>query len=181
MNYKKLDISFLYADLSEMRADETYWHKYFTNWARKTGDTKDNDKIYQSAASNQFCFIRDSVGSGLGFESGGVIATHYSKSIELPVYLLEYKGLQIILRNNFYDWKVSVNSPFPLVLPEDIIRTENEKINPIYCEGFSPEWVFGMYKENNQQFTLEIGSDYFLFTLIYFMKNQVKGFHHSWI
>lgn len=90
-----------------------------------------------------------------------VIGEHTSKSVRLPVYSLERSdlGLRIVLRYNYYDWKLSVISndrpiksdlfPFlfhttPPIAPD---YTGNE-LAPCYFEGLPKELVFGYHADN---------------------------------
>lgn len=105
------------------------------------------------------------------------IGTHTSKSIILPVYYiyLDNYDTQIIMRNNFHDWKVSVNSKYSIIGIEDFIIEETEPINQLYCEGFEESQVFGMYKDNNKKFTIELPSNkYNLYTFFYVLRKSVQ-------
>src|ERR1035437_5805750 len=76
----------------------------------------DNMK-YKDAAVEQLVFIRDLfAGMFVDFlEKIEVISTHTSKSIKLPVYYVKFKdGTTLIIRDNFHDLKVSVNSIWKL-------------------------------------------------------------------
>jgi hypothetical protein len=134
---------------------------------------------YKKAASDQLCFVRDDLGSRLGFESGDVISTHMSKSILLPVYSLKYKSLQIIIRDNFCDWKISVNNPYPLGLPSVFIPNDKEKINPIYCEGFDESWVFDTYQNNQARFTTELYIEHAVYALVACLLDNYKKQHEK--
>jgi hypothetical protein len=105
-----------------------------------------------------------------------VISTHRSKSIVLPVYEINLKqyALKMIIRNNFYDWKVSVISEKTINADFMGIFKEDENINSIYCEGFKDEQVFQSFKENKIQFTVEINGRYELFTFMYLLNNYLK-------
>lgn len=97
-----------------------------------------------------------------------VIGTHKSKSILLPVYEinLPHVGIKIIMRNDFFDWKVSVISEKDIELKKcDLFK--DKEISPVYCEGFKKEHVFGPYSKNKKQFTIEIDDTYKLVTFLY--------------
>ena len=88
-----------------------------------------------------------------------VVSTHVSKSIQLPVMMVQLTdGTIFIIRSNFYDWKVTVVSPTAIILNTSIF-TCNEQVDPIYCEGFNKDWVLGPYSQNNKEFTIELYDD----------------------
>jgi len=62
----------------------------------------------------------------------------------------------MILRNNFHNWKISIDSENEINVDFMELFEKDETINPIYCEGFSKEQVFKSYNNNKKQFTIEI-------------------------
>ena len=95
-----------------------------------------------------------------------VLSTHSSKGVKLPVYDFTWKDIRFILRNNFYDWKVSV------ILPDDVDWTQKEWKNLFrkderifygYCQGFPEDIVFGSFLDNPKKFTIELSGDADLF------------------
>lgn len=147
---------------------------------------------YKEAALAQFSFVRDYCrplfGVGLSFEQklnvANVISTHHSKSITLPVYELTRPDidLKIILRNNFYNWKMSVinsseiNANFSGLFhtspPIDEAYTGNP-LSPIYFEGFESDLIFSYYEKDNKRFSAEIFSNYSLYTTIFLIMQGV--------
>jgi hypothetical protein len=121
--------------------------------------------IYREAARNQFCFLASTL-RPLLFASfnpaecnAHVIGMHTSKSIKLPVVEFWMPGLRIVVRDNFYDWKVSVQSDKPIEIESEDLFNPSEKISSVYCEGFE-EWdVFGAYDQNKKRFTVEVYSN----------------------
>jgi hypothetical protein len=131
----------------------------------------------QAADNQQYSFL--SLASAVGvYESGAwVIATHRSKSIDLPVVMLERPdiGVQFVLRNNFYNWKLSVVSERPII--DDklmyLFYTEPPR-EPEYTgpfEGFPPDLIFGYYGQSDGRrwsaelnYTEEVWSVLFLCT-----------------
>jgi len=81
-----------------------------------------------------------------------VISTHTSKSVTLPVFELQWNDFLFIARYNFHDWKLSVRAPIRVELGIDFhgLFKPDAKINKVYCEGFSAEWVYGPYSENQR-------------------------------
>ncbi|MFW6016830.1 MAG: hypothetical protein ACOCRK_10365 [bacterium] len=149
--------------------------------------------IYKDYFYDQICFIKDKISylfheiinpDSLIFdidkvtERFVVISTHISKSIELPVVLLDLEdllGLQFIIRNNFHDWKVSVLSDMEINLNFGDLFLTDFNINPIYCEGFHDCIVFNSYKENNKMFTLELDNNYKLYTFLFMVTNHIRN------
>lgn len=105
-----------------------------------------------------------------------VISTHTSKSVTLPVFKLVHptRGLELIMRYNFFDWKVSVISDTPVQDNFFGLFDPTLKINAVYCEGFDQAWVFGSYTENPKQFTIELGGDHMLYTFIWLLLGGQK-------
>lgn len=152
-----------------------------TTWVRVNSP---NDKmIYKQGFSDQVVFVRDIINQlfynnyeELEANPVLVINTHTSKSIKLPVYKIKLKkyNLSMIIRNNFHNWKISVDSEKEINVDFMELFKEYETINPIYCEGFKEEQVFHSFKENKKQFTIEIHDRNRLFTFMYLLNNYLK-------
>jgi hypothetical protein len=98
----------------------------------------------------------------------------------LPVYSMERGdlGLRLILRDNFYNYKLSVVSYTPLDVdftglchttpPPDPDYT-GDPLNPVYFEGFPAELIFGYYAPSDRRkFSLEIwGRQSKLWTVVF--------------
>lgn len=100
-----------------------------------------------------------------------VVSTHKSKSTNLPVYKIKKNGLEIILRGNYYDWKVSIKNETSIILPDMKIDT-SKKINSVYCEGFKDSWVYDSYDNDDKQFTIEL--PYNEYKVYYFFKRIIE-------
>jgi len=119
-----------------------------------------------------------------------VIGEHHSKSVRLPVYLLERPdlGLKVVLRDNYHDWNISVVSETPV---EADLRgfvldyrdeEEQEKFRDGYkpgrywgyCffQGFPDKYWFGPYSENPRKFSLYNSSDYITYTLVWLLMRE---------
>lgn len=151
-----------------------------TAWIRV--NEPDEKLIYAKGLGEQVCFVRDTLCEMLRstYEEWRdnppmVISTHYSKSVKLPVFQinLEKYGIEMILRYNFYDWKISVKSDKPLDFDCIGLFNPTAEISYHYCEGFPKDKVYGSYEQNHSQFTIEIGSRYNLYTFIFLLKKYL--------
>jgi len=143
-------------------------------WANE--NKPDSNVIYKKGYWNQIIFIRDQVPSIFANDFDEyriiqdlitVVSTHTSKSIVLPVYKIITDCCDIYLRNNFYDWKVSINSIKDIKGNFKKLFGMDDIISYLYCEGFKKEWVFGSYNENKSKFTIELRNDYHLYTFLW--------------
>lgn len=117
-------------------------------------------------------------------ETAYVIGEHTSKSVRLPVYSLERPdlGLQVVLRDNYHDWNVSVISETPITtdlrgFELDYNQRDRERYpngfraggSWSYCffQGFPDELRFGPYSENPRKFSICIDSDYEVYTFLW--------------
>lgn len=151
-----------------------------TAWVRV--NKPNEDLIYANGLVEQVCFVRDTLCNLLSstYEEWRdnpplVISTHYSKSVELPVFQinLEKYGIEIVLRYNFYDWKISFKSDNPLDFDYMGLFNPVKEIPYYYCEGFPKDKVYGSYNQSHSQFTIEIVSYYDLYTFIFLLKNYL--------
>ncbi len=115
-----------------------------------------------------------------------VVGEHTSKSVRLPVYAFERQdlGLRLMMRDNHYNWKLSVQSEQPIncgILFTRLFITEppsepeytGDHLRSVYFEGFPPEWCFGYYGQNRQQWSAEIHSDNTLWTTIFLIMSEL--------
>lgn len=107
-----------------------------------------------------------------------VIGEHRSKSVRLPVYSLERpdKDIRFVLRDNYFDWKLSVQSETPIdhelfpylfhtTPPVEPDYTGNA-LASCYFEGFPEDLIFGYHAENPRRWSASIGGDRALWTTI---------------
>lgn len=166
-------------------------------WSRE--NVPSDSMLWKGSFGNQIAFVREDltnlVGANLDWEDKmeivDVISTHCSKSIVLPVYKLERKdlGLTIVLRNNFYNWKMSVIVERDYMIPTDQLHhtlntlfhttppiapdyTGNE-LASVYFEGFPEEFIFGYFTENPKRFSAQIHGDLRLYTTIHAIMNAL--------
>lgn len=99
-----------------------------------------------------------------------VIGEHRSKSVRLPVYLIERPdlGVRFVLRDNFHDWNVTVVAEKPVETDlrgfELDFRDEEERMrwvpggywSYLLFQGFPNEFCCGPYSLNKRRFSLSI-------------------------
>lgn len=162
----------------------------------------DEKMLWKKSWSDQVCFVRDKIPTFLvhGMETMNrdernkqyqtirenitVISTHTSKSILLPVYCIKANGDTFIIRNNFYDWKVSVETNDIHKMDWQklgIIRNNETQVHPVYCEGFKPEWVYKPYADDKWKYTIEINSRFKLKMFFWFLQNHKLIKEGIWI
>lgn len=151
--------------------------EWFSEWLDSTTD----DLLYKQAAKGQVMFIRDTLGRALVSEWKRwegvpvVIGEHRSKSVRLPVYHIALPDMELVLRDNFYDWKVSVRSDAPIrnVAGWGLFDEADERgISACYCEGFPREWVQGPYAKDKRRFTVELSGQYDLYAFCLLLRGK---------
>lgn len=148
-------------------------------------ENQPNDEmLWKNAAGRQMTFVRDNLNPLLQNKLKRaerkdiqVISEHRSKSIILPVYVLEREDLKIILRYNFYNWKMSVicgkkidanfDGLFHTTPPIEPDYTGNE-LASVYFEGFPEDLCFDYYESTDKKvWSAEISNDQMLWTTVY--------------
>ena len=136
------------------------------------------EMVFRDAALAQVRFIRDEAVNMFKdlLNDLTVGSTHMSKSIILPVYRLQLLGgVTLIMRGNFHNWKVSVeSSKASLAGLNGNIFTNSEPIHPVYCEGFTADQVFGTFAQDPNKFTAELDTDKDLYTFFFLLKEELK-------
>ena len=140
--------------------------------------------IYGKELGTQLCFVRDTLTSifyasweECEKEPVMVISTHMSKSVTLPVYRLYINkyNIEIIIRCNFYNWIISINSEKPLDFDCMELFDANNVIPDYYCEGFPKDKCYGSYANSHTQFTIDITSKYDVYTFFFLLNNYLKN------
>lgn len=172
--------------LEHLPVDVTTWYRV---------NEPDEKLLYKKGCGRQVVLIRDTIYRNLFFDKEYpylndsfneesmkiyedfqplVISTHRSKSVILPVMEMKLKrvGVNLVLRDNFYNWNVSVESENDIECDFKNIFTD-DRYGYCYCEGFPKERIYGMYKDNHKNFTCCIGDDYKLFTFMWLLKEYL--------
>jgi hypothetical protein len=139
-----------------------------------SAQTVEDKMLWKGAFGHQMMFLRDTltplIGAGLDYpiirdQVAFVISTHRSKSITLPVVSYERPdiGLQLVVRENFYNFKLSVLSDIRatrtnltgVIIPRLCLTSPppdpdytGDCLAPCYFEGFPPELIFGYFDQD---------------------------------
>lgn len=144
------------------------------------------EMFWKSPGENQLKFMRDIIAPL--FDKDGtihVISEHRSKSIDLPVYSVSarFAGnngfISLVFRNNFYDWKVSVDTNVDVNADFKDLFKQDEEIHACYCEGFPEERVFRSYSKDHKMFTVELSSSYKVYTFCWLI-TRALGISTGW-
>ena len=99
-----------------------------------------------------------------------VIGTHMSKSVLLPVMEINLSklGVKIILRYNFYDWCISIESEKEINCDFMGLITDTKG----YYEGFPSDRIYEKYSEtNNKKFSLCLSDKYDVYVFMFLLRN----------
>jgi hypothetical protein len=154
------------------------------NWI--SAQIVDDKMRWKGPFGAQMAFIRDSIvplmGAGLIYheskEIADVISTHMSKSIVLPVVEVTRKdlGIRFTMRENFYNWKLSVLSEKPVEANFDgLFHTTppidkdytGDPLASVYFEGFPKDRIYRYYEEDRRKFSAEIWGDRPMWTAVF--------------
>ena len=116
------------------------------------------EMLYREIWWKNNIFIRDRLLSLFDSEEAEIIGTHRSKGIVCPVIKAVYKGVEIVLQYNFYDWQIMIKSSTELkLLNLDLYKADGEYL---YYQGIPEEYRFKKYsKENSKEFAIDIYGD----------------------
>lgn len=153
----------------------------------------DENLIYKNGLAEQCVFVRDTLMGNLFLRIASdyssektfderseildnfipsVIGTHRSKSVLLPVMEMDLSkiGLKIVLRYNFYDWCISVESENEVDCDFMGLITDQKG----YFEGFPTDRIYKNYSETNKKkFSVVLNNKYQVYTFVYLLRNWV--------
>jgi hypothetical protein len=154
------------------------------DWCRARPEIPES-MSYRNAHWAQACFVRDFLPCAWGIDEDErqahtrgdatrVIGVHCSKSIYLPVYGIDIPrlGVRAVLRNNFYDWNVSIDSLHPCPSPGRLFSEDN--IDYCFFQGFPPEWCFKSYQENPKRFSFYVNGNYSLYAYFTLLARNIE-------
>ncbi len=154
-------------------------------WAPKHEPS--DEMLWKDAFWKQVVFMRDTIGAYLFYREGDyesgydvvkVCNTHWSKSIECPVYYIEltkknsidWTYLKIWARYNYYNWYISVDCDKPII--SEFLGVIDPTIEQRSCEGMS-EQEFDSYANNKKRFTVSVGGHYDAYVVFRTIKHQL--------
>lgn len=152
----------------------------------------EEDLIYRNGLYDQCTFVKDGLmrrlflhvasdydSTNMKFEerhkiiedfAPSVIGTHRSKSVLLPVLEMDLSkiGFKVILRYNFYDWCISVESQKDIDCDFMGLLTDEKG----YFEGFPKDRIYEKYSETNKKnFSLCLRDDFQVYTFMFLLRN----------
>lgn len=150
-------------------------------WMREHVDDNYARGVFaRDAAIDQMCFFRDYIARLFWTpdevpESGPMFCKiegwHTSKSVTLPVYYVGTPTIEVVARNNFHNWNVTVRAAKPIVLPDyfDV----DAYTGYLFMEGME-HWKERPYLEDAQRFSIALYDRYQLFAVMWCIASQVK-------
>ncbi len=152
-----------------------------TAWARVNKPSQ--NLKFGNRQKEQIVFVRDTIGPLLHTdyyeyldEPPMVINTIKSKEVVLPIYLVSSQkyGIELVLQNNFFGWKVSVASVKPLEFDTMDLFDTKRIVPSILCQGFPKDRIYGSYDQDKMHFTVEISDQFNLYTFVYILRNYLR-------
>ncbi len=112
-----------------------------------------DEMLWKTAAINEyetFAKLAEKFGATLD-----VVSHHTSKSIKLPVVRYRFpNGSILIVRDNFYNYMVTVVHMYPVEVHPEIVKFDpKDEISDCYCEGFPSRTVLGSFNADPSAFT----------------------------
>ena len=121
--------------------------------------TNDSSLTYKETAAEEIMFMRDKI-ARIFKSDFNVIGTHKSKSLTLPVMQISTEHLTLTVRDNFYNYAISVTlkKNIDWVFDGVFESSADDNLKTIYFEGFPSDLVYGSFRENPTQLSLHINS-----------------------
>lgn len=103
-----------------------------------------------------------------------IIGTHISNSVILPIIQLNIPkyGLEIVMCCDFYKWTISIASDKPVLLDHMGIFSSSQKIK---VTPLPQEKVYKPYLLCKEKFTLQLSSNYRVYTFFFLLANYEKS------
>lgn len=165
-------------------------------WFNTQRESTPDEMFYKEASASQIIFVRDEIRSlflqNIPYNerpNAMVVGWHRSKSVTLPVYRLENPklGVRIYLRDNFYNWKLSVDSIRPVradftglfkMNPPEDKSYSGDSLAPCYFEGFKNSIIFGYYgPSDGRRWSAEIHGRHALWATLFLMLRSFGAVH----
>ena len=101
-----------------------------------------------------------------------VIAVYYPPFNKKPIYQFEIKefGIKVTIKADGCDWLISIDSPKPLDYNFMELFDPAFKEYALTKNDMPREYTFGSFEENKSKFTIQITSQYKVYTFFYLLK-----------
>lgn len=105
-----------------------------------------------------------------------VIAVYYPTLGKRPIYQFEIKeyGIKVILKADGHNWIISIDSPKPLDYDFMELFDPSYKEYPLTINDIPKEYAYDSFEENKSKFTIEINSQYKVYTFFYLLKHYLN-------
>ncbi|MBR3281214.1 MAG: hypothetical protein IKI57_05215 [Clostridia bacterium] len=104
-----------------------------------------------------------------------VIALYQSSSGKKPIYQFEIKavGIKVIIKADD-SWLISIDSPKPLDYDFMELFDPYYKECPLTIHDIPKEYAYDSFAENKSKFTIEINTQYNVYTFFYLLKHYLN-------
>ena len=105
-----------------------------------------------------------------------VIAVYYPTFSKKPIYQFEIKefGIKVTIKADGCDWIISIDSPKPLDYDFMELFDPSFKEYSFTKTDMPREYTFGSFEENKSKFTIQINSQYKVYTFFYLLKHYLN-------
>lgn len=145
-------------------------------WCRDTEQWFDPALLYSESAKAQVMFVRDDIArmvlraspwEGDGESGAHIIGWHHSKSVRLPVYHIDAAWAEIVIRDNFHDYNVTIRSKVgPLGADTDGLLGEHHG-GYLFFQGMG-DWVEQPWGGvASEAFSFSVGGAHRLWALLF--------------
>lgn len=101
-----------------------------------------------------------------------VVGQHMSKSIVNPVLRITYKGTEVVIRYNFYDYEIAVVGSVPVSIPMKGLFSSQD--TSFFYQGFPKGYVLNeRYEDNQCKFMASLGNHYQFYTFMFLLKTEL--------
>ena len=105
-----------------------------------------------------------------------VVAVYHPPFNKKPIYQFEVKeyGIKVTIKVDGHAWTISIDSQKPLDYDFMDLFDPTFKIYPITITDLPRKYTYGSFEENKSKFTIEINSQYKVYTFFYLLKHYLN-------